>query len=106
MMEKLVIDTLVLNAKEYKIDGFRFDIMSFMFTYNMANIQAALSALTLKIAVWMDRRSTSMERDSTSEIRQQPDWSKCLAGESVRIRNWNFQRPHSRRHSRWQSLYG
>jgi pullulanase len=46
MMEKLVIDTLVLNAKEYKIDGFRFDIMSFMFTYNMTNIQSALEALT------------------------------------------------------------
>jgi pullulanase len=27
MMEKLIIDTLVLNAREYKIDGFRFDIM-------------------------------------------------------------------------------
>ena len=26
MMEKLMIDTLVLNATEYKIDGFRFDI--------------------------------------------------------------------------------
>jgi pullulanase len=46
MMEKLVIDTLVLNALEYKIDGFRFDIMSFMFTYNMQHIQAALQALT------------------------------------------------------------
>ncbi len=46
MMEKLVIDTLVLNAKEYKIDGFRFDIMSFMFTYNMTDIKAALAALT------------------------------------------------------------
>ncbi len=46
MMEKLVIDTLVLNAREYKIDGFRFDIMSFMFTYNMQHIQAALGALT------------------------------------------------------------
>jgi pullulanase len=46
MMEKLVIDTLVLNAREYKIDGFRFDIMSFMFTYNMQDIQAALNALT------------------------------------------------------------
>ena len=46
MMEKLIIDTLVLNAKEYKIDGFRFDIMSFMFTYNMTDIQAALEALT------------------------------------------------------------
>ncbi len=46
MMEKLIIDSLVLNAKEYKIDGFRFDIMSFMFTYNMQDIQAALEALT------------------------------------------------------------
>ena len=46
MMEKLMIDTLALNAKEYKIDGFRFDIMSFHFTYNMQHIQRALAALT------------------------------------------------------------
>ncbi|HEX6772571.1 MAG TPA: pullulanase-type alpha-1,6-glucosidase [Acidobacteriaceae bacterium] len=46
MMEKLMIDTLVLNAREYKIDGFRFDIMSFHFLYNMQNILAALHALT------------------------------------------------------------
>jgi len=48
MMEKLVIDTLVLNARQYKIDGFRFDIMSFMFTYNMQDIQQALRALTVE----------------------------------------------------------
>jgi pullulanase len=46
MMEKLMIDTLVLNATEYKIDGFRFDIMSFHFVYNMTDIQKALRALT------------------------------------------------------------
>ncbi|MBV8071488.1 MAG: DUF3372 domain-containing protein, partial [Acidobacteriaceae bacterium] len=46
MMEKLIIDTLVLNARQYKIDGFRFDIMSFHFTYNMQHIQQALRALT------------------------------------------------------------
>ena len=46
MMEKLMIDTLVLNARQYKIDGFRFDIMSFHFTYNMLHIQQALAALT------------------------------------------------------------
>jgi len=46
MMEKLMIDTLVLNAREYKIDGFRFDIMNFHFTYNMKDIQQALAALT------------------------------------------------------------
>jgi len=46
MMEKLMIDTLVLNARDYKIDGFRFDIMSFHFLYNMQHIQQALRALT------------------------------------------------------------
>ncbi|HEX6496913.1 MAG TPA: pullulanase-type alpha-1,6-glucosidase [Acidobacteriaceae bacterium] len=46
MMEKLMIDTLVLNAREYKIDGFRFDIMSFHFLYNMQNILTSLHALT------------------------------------------------------------
>ena len=46
MMEKLMIDTLVLNAREYKIDGFRFDIMSFHFLYNMQDILNALQALT------------------------------------------------------------
>jgi len=46
MMEKLMIDTLVLNARQYKVDGFRFDIMSFHFLYNMQHIQAALQALT------------------------------------------------------------
>jgi pullulanase len=48
MMEKLIIDTLLLNAREYKIDGFRFDIMSFMFTYNLQDIQQALQGLTLE----------------------------------------------------------
>jgi pullulanase len=46
MMEKLMVDTLVMNAKEYKIDGFRFDLMSFHFTYNMQAIKQALAALT------------------------------------------------------------
>jgi pullulanase len=46
MMEKLIIDTLVLNARDYKIDGFRFDILSFMFTYNIKNIQKALYSLS------------------------------------------------------------
>ncbi|MBV8631455.1 MAG: pullulanase-type alpha-1,6-glucosidase [Silvibacterium sp.] len=46
MMEKLMIDTLVLNATEYKVDGFRFDIMSFNFLYNMQHIKQALARLT------------------------------------------------------------
>ncbi len=48
MMEKLMIDTVVLNAKEYKIDGFRFDAMGLHFVYNMVDIRNALSALTME----------------------------------------------------------
>jgi pullulanase len=46
MMEKLMIDAVVLNAREYKIDGFRFDLMSFHFVSNMQHIQQALNELT------------------------------------------------------------
>jgi len=35
-----------LNAKKYKIDGFRFDLMSFLFVSNMQQIQNALAKLT------------------------------------------------------------
>ena len=47
MMGKLQQDAVVWNAKTYKIDGFRFDIMSFTFVKNLQAIQQALSALTL-----------------------------------------------------------
>jgi len=47
MMQKLMIDTVLLNAKEYKIDGFRFDAMGLHFVYNMTAIRNALNALTL-----------------------------------------------------------
>ncbi len=46
MMEKLMIDTVVLNARQYKIDGFRFDAMGLHFVYNMLDIRNALNALT------------------------------------------------------------
>jgi pullulanase len=47
MMEKLMIDNLVQNATQYKIDGFRFDLMGFHFVYNLLHIQQALSGLTI-----------------------------------------------------------
>ncbi|MDQ2776696.1 MAG: pullulanase-type alpha-1,6-glucosidase [Acidobacteriota bacterium] len=47
MMEKLMIDNVVHNAVQYKIDGFRFDDMSLHFVYNMRHIQQALAKLTL-----------------------------------------------------------
>jgi pullulanase len=48
MFEKLMIDNVVQNAIQYKIDGFRFDDMSLHFVYNMQHIQQALEQLTLE----------------------------------------------------------
>ena len=46
MMEKLMVDSIVLWAKAYKVDGFRFDIMGFHLKSNMLKVRAALDALT------------------------------------------------------------
>lgn len=48
MMEKLMIDSLVTWAREYKVDAFRFDLMGHHMVSNMLNVRAALDALTLE----------------------------------------------------------
>ncbi|MGB5552369.1 MAG: pullulanase-type alpha-1,6-glucosidase [Thermoanaerobaculia bacterium] len=48
MMEKLMIDSLVTWAAEYKVDAFRFDLMGHHMKRNMENVRAALDALTLE----------------------------------------------------------
>jgi pullulanase len=47
-MEKLMIDSLVTWAKEYKVDAFRFDLMGHHMVSNMLNVRAALDELTLE----------------------------------------------------------
>ena len=46
MMEKLMVDSLVVWAKAYKVDGFRFDIMGHHTKQNILNVETALRALT------------------------------------------------------------
>jgi len=48
MMEKLIIDSVLLWAKNYKIDSFRFDLMGHHPRYVMENLQEALAELTLE----------------------------------------------------------
>jgi pullulanase len=42
MFFKLMLDTLKIWAKEYRVDGFRFDLMGFSFKNNMLEIKEAL----------------------------------------------------------------
>ncbi|MDH3805317.1 MAG: pullulanase-type alpha-1,6-glucosidase, partial [Gammaproteobacteria bacterium] len=48
MMEKLMVDSLVTWARDYKVDGFRFDLMGHHSKANMLNVRAALDALTMQ----------------------------------------------------------
>jgi pullulanase len=48
MMEKLMVDSIVQWARQYKVDGFRFDIMGFHLKSNLLKVRAALDALTPK----------------------------------------------------------
>ncbi len=48
MTTKLTVDSVVLWAKEYKVDGFRFDLMGHMPAATMVDIRAALDRLTLR----------------------------------------------------------
>ncbi|MFP7706637.1 pullulanase-type alpha-1,6-glucosidase [Trueperella sp. LYQ141] len=47
MMEKLMVDSLVTWARDYHVDGFRFDLMGHHSVKNMQAARAALDALTL-----------------------------------------------------------
>jgi pullulanase len=46
MMEKLLIDSVLTWARQYKVDGFRFDLMGHHMKRNMLKLRAALDALT------------------------------------------------------------
>ncbi|MFK3731326.1 pullulanase-type alpha-1,6-glucosidase [Streptomyces sp. NPDC088090] len=48
MMGKLVVDSVVTWAKQYKVDGFRFDLMGHHPKENILAVRAALDALTVE----------------------------------------------------------
>ncbi|PJI94073.1 pullulanase-type alpha-1,6-glucosidase [Luteimicrobium subarcticum] len=48
MMNKLMVDSVVLWAKEYRVDGFRFDLMAFHSVQTMTDVRKALDRLTLR----------------------------------------------------------
>ncbi|MEO8355955.1 MAG: pullulanase-type alpha-1,6-glucosidase [Chloroflexota bacterium] len=48
MMRKLMVDSVVTWAKEYKVDGFRFDLMGHHMLDDMKAVRAALDSLTLE----------------------------------------------------------
>ncbi len=52
MMEKLMVDSIVTWAREYKVDGFRFDLMGHHSKANMLKVRRALDELDRDIYVY------------------------------------------------------
>jgi pullulanase len=52
MFFKLMLDTLKIWAKEYRVDGFRFDLMGFSFKTDLVEIKAALDAIDPTICLY------------------------------------------------------
>src|ERR1700760_2758523 len=48
MMEKLMMDASLQYAREYRIDGFRFDLMGLHLVSNLVHIKEALERLTVE----------------------------------------------------------
>jgi pullulanase-type alpha-1,6-glucosidase len=48
MMRKLMVDSIVLWATQYKVDGFRFDLMGHHMVEDMRAVREALDSLTLE----------------------------------------------------------
>jgi pullulanase len=48
MMRRLMLDSVVLHAVQYKVDGFRFDLMGHHMLPDMVAVREALDALTLE----------------------------------------------------------
>jgi len=47
MMEKLLIDSVLMWARQYKVDAFRFDLMGHHMKANMLKLRTKLDKLTL-----------------------------------------------------------
>ncbi len=48
MMERLMIDSVVTWTTQYRVDGYRFDLMGHHMVENMVNVREALDALTVE----------------------------------------------------------
>jgi pullulanase-type alpha-1,6-glucosidase len=48
MMERFMVDSVVMWARDYRVDGFRFDLMGHHMLDNMQAVRAALDALTME----------------------------------------------------------
>ena len=104
MMEKLMVDSVVQWARQYKVDGFRFDIMGFHLKSNMSRcvprwMRSRRRRMASTAGHLPVRRRLELRRHGQQRPRRQRD-----PGQHGRHRHRHVQRPHPRRGARRWAL--
>ena len=105
MAQKIMVDAVVTWARDYKVDGFRFDLMGHASKANMLAVRAALDALTLR-KDGVDGKSIYLygEGWNFGEVAEQRAVHPGQPGQPRRHRHRDVQRPDARRRPRWRAV--
>ena len=105
MMEKLMVDSVVTWAREYKVDGFRFDLMGHHSTANMLAVREALDELTLERDGVDGRRIYVYgEGWNFGEVADDARFRQATPARAVRYRHRHVHRPAARRRPRRRAV--
>ena len=101
--QKLMVDSVVTWARDYKVDGFRFDLMGHHSRENMLAIRAALDELTVK-KDGVDGKAIYLygEGWNFGEVANNALFEQATQGQARRHRHRHLQRPPPRRRPRRQ----
>ena len=105
MMEKLMVDSVVTWATQYKVDGFRFDLMGHHPKANMLDVRRALDALTLQAR--RRRRQADLPLRRGLELRRGRGQRALRPGQPAqhgRHRDRHVLRPAARRRPRRRAV--
>ena len=105
MMGKLMIDSVLTWARDYKVNGFRFDLMGHHSKQNMLDLRAALDGLTL--AEGRRGRALDLPVRRGLELRRGGRRRTVRAGDPGqpgRHGHRHVHRPAARRRTRWGTV--
>ena len=105
MAEKIMVDSTVSWARNYRVDGFRFDLMGHHSKANMLKVRAALDKLTLaKDGVDGKKCLPVRRRLELRRGREQRPLRPGHAGQPRRYRDRHLLRPAARRRPWWRPV--
>ena len=93
MMRKFIVDSLCWWATEYKIKGFRFDLMGLIDTWTMREAAVALYNIDKDIYIYGEGWTSGGYHGPAVVQRRAAQWSDQLVGEPFYVENYNSEDP-------------